>query len=85
MMRARAHKLVIDITKALAEPTRCRMLPAAAARRSVARSPALLDPPGRLFVAPERPCRGGLIAVRREGSFHDDHLVHGTLDAHCHA
>jgi hypothetical protein len=76
---------LITITKALAEPTRCRMRQPWRRWRALWRArETLLDQPGCLRLMPESPGGAGVIAMRRQGPFHDKHRFRDPLDAYRH-
>jgi DNA-binding transcriptional ArsR family regulator len=76
---------VVKLSKALADPTRLRLLQAMAVTEEIASGPLAAQ-----FPITQATCSqhlkvlvdAGLIAMRREGSFNDDHLVRGTLETY---
>jgi ArsR family transcriptional regulator, arsenate/arsenite/antimonite-responsive transcriptional repressor len=79
------HEQLIKITKALADPTRFRMLQAIAASEEIS-----CGALAKRFPITQATCSqhlkiladAGLIAMRREGQFHYYHLVRDTLEAY---
>ena len=76
---------MINVSKALADPTRVRLLQAMAATEEIA-----CGALAARFPITQATCSqhlkvladAGLIAMRREGSFNYDHLVRDTLEAY---
>jgi ArsR family transcriptional regulator len=79
---------VVKLSKALGDPTRVRLLQAMAATEEIA-----CGALAARFPITQATCSQhlkvladtGLIAMRREGQFNNDHLVRDTLEAYRHA